>query len=442
MKMNVNSFRALTALMDRVRAFGSVFAETFAGKRNMYEVLGYRATVTYDDLAAKVLRQDIASRLLEADPKAMWHSPPVLKADDAFKDAWNDLVSRHKLWATLYRLDKLLGLGRYSILLMGLNDGKNLAQPADPRRKNEIIYLQVYSEQAATIDSLDLNQTSPRFGLPEVYVIKPNSGIHGLSSGITSAVPAAPMKVHHSRLLHIAENTLEDPLVGSPRMERIYNLLDDLLKTVGGTAEAHWLVANRGMQANIDPDLDLSPEDAAELSDEIEEYQHQQRRFIRTRGVEISNLGSDTPDPSGMFNVIMSLISGTSGIPQRILLGAEAGQLASEQDRANWAARVIERRSLFAEPSVLNPLIARLIQLQVLPIPGELSYLWPDAFLMSPLEEAQASAQKARTLANVAKALSDPTSSPITRDEGRVIIGLTKTTPIFDDTGDTQIVTD
>src|SRR5690606_33041328 len=126
--------------------------------------------------------------------------------------------------------------------------------------------------------------------------------------------------VHASRVVHIAENCLENNVFGSPRIERVYNLLDDLLKVVGGSAETYWLTGNRGIHIDIDKDMEMDPTDEKNLTDEVEEYQHQQRRFIRTRGGKVTNLGTDVADPTGVFNVLIAMLSGATGIPKRILI--------------------------------------------------------------------------------------------------------------------------
>ena len=163
-----------------------------------------------------------------------------------------------------------------------------------------------------------------------------------------------------------------------------------------------WLSGNRGLHADIDKEMDIDPADAAALSDEIEEWQHQLRRVIRTRGVKLNDLGGTVPNPKEIFEIIMSLLSGTTGIPRRILLGSEAGQLASEQDRANWAERIEERRVLHVNPHILDPTLELLQGVQLLP-EGDVEWDWPSAFIQNPLEQGQTMAQIARAVGNLSR---------------------------------------
>lgn len=116
-------------------------------------------------------------------------------------------------------------------------------------------------------------------------------------------------------------------------------------------------------------------------------------------------------------------------------MGSEAGQLASEQDRANWAERVGERREKFARTRTLTPFISRMVALGVLPEPGEWSLLWPNAFILGPLEAAQTSAQMARSAANLLKVLVEKPEF-IAVDEARQIVGFSDNSSILDDGSD------
>lgn len=422
-----------SALLQRIRALGGLLGTMFGGNRDLYTVFGYEKTLSYQHMFLKYARQDIATRIVEAEPRAVWSAPPLLTSSAAFQKAWETLITDHALFDKFYRVDKLCGLGRYAVLLVGYDDTADYSKPVKKGRNNKILYLQPYSEPNAIIKEWEDDVTSPHYGMPRTYELKVSSDDTTLISR-GSATTARPVKVltnlvvHRSRVLHMVENTLEDPVYGFPRLQRVYNLLDDLLKTTGGSAETFWLTSNRGMQFDIDKDMELQQGDADALSDEIDEYMHNLRRTIRTKGVKINNLGSDVADPRGTFNVLIALLSGATGIPQRILLGAEAGQLASEQDRANWAVRIAERRMLFAEPTVLRPFIKMQQENNALPSTTKLSFMWPDAFIQNPLERAQTSAQTARSLANVSKALSSEVPV-ITPEEGRGILGISGPAP-------------
>lgn len=427
-----------STMSERVRAFGGMFGNLFGGSRNLYAVFGYSPSVEYNQMLAKFDRQDIAARIVEAEPRATWSNPPDVQGNETFNTAWGKLVEELQIFEKFNRLDKLAGLGRYSVLVVGYDDGADMSKPVNASKERKILYVQPYSEVNAIIQEWEDNTADMRFGLPRMYEIRTtdqtNTGLASRIGGTSKpkqGITIKPFRVHHSRILHVAENALEDPVYGYPRLKRVFNLLDDLLKVVGGSSETFWLTSNRGLQVDVDKEMDFKEDDAEALSEEIDEYMHNLRRVIRTKGVNINNLGSEVADPRGPFGVIVALISGATGIPQRILLGSEAGQLASEQDRANWATRLEERRNLFAEPIILTRFIKMQQKNNALP-ESALAYEWPDAFRQNPLERSQTAAQKARALSNVSKAANDPIQV-ITIEEHRATLGIYGEVPVLPD---------
>ncbi len=469
---------ALSELLSRIKLAAGLGIQA-NGSRDLYDVFGWHKTPKYQDFIDKYRRQDIAVRVINAPVNGLWSDPPKITGDDTFNAAWNDLLARIPVFFNVQRLDKLAGLGRFAILVIGFDDRGKLEEQIVRKKDTKVLYMQPYGEGSVTIDSYDENPKSSRFGLPLIYEVDP--GTFDSNSGIRKVTKAQhKFKIHWSRVLHVAENILESPVFGSSRLEAVYNVLDDILKVTGGSAETYWLNANRGLHVNVDKDLDLDPEDAENLSEEMEEYQHNLRRIIRTRGVEVSPLGSDVADPTGTFDVQLSLLASCTGIPKRVLAGSEAGQLASQQDRANWSQRIEERITEYGQPIILIPLLRLLIDSGVLPSPLSLVIEWPDAFKMNPLERAQTSAQMARSAANLAKTLAtiqqinhnnavdsqetiisnpvpfggDGTSTTetlpalldskppklelLTEDECRRIIGFGKHQPVFDSKSDTS----
>lgn len=409
-EMRPSMLRTFSNWISRTQ-LGVLLGQTFGGKRDLYNIFGYPKNLTHQDLLAKFTRQDIAARIVELYAAGTWADPPSFnEAPTEFLDAWTALTRKQRIWTAFSRADRLCNLGEYALLLLGFDDSGDMSKPVKPGPSRRLLYVRPLSQASASIQQWDLDPRSERYGLPVMYKVsmKDNELRFALSAPAQASgmsVSTQDLLVHWSRVVHVVEDPLEDDVRGNPRLVRVYNLLDDLIKVTGGSAETFWLTANRGIQVDIDKEMNLDPEDAAQLAQMVEDYQHQQRRVLRTRGVKVNVLGSDVPNPEGAFLMLQTMIAGAAGIPRRILFGSEAGQLASEQDRASWARRLSERRSEFATPRVLIPFVVACQNAGVLPEHPveEMEVLWGDAFHLSPLEEAQTMAQTARAMVNMSR---------------------------------------
>ena len=419
----------------------------FGGKRDLYETFGWDRAITAEQMWSMYTRGGIARRLVHAYPDAVWGNPPTFdrkKTTTAWIDAWDSLVEDQNLWAIFHRLDRLSQLGQYAVLLIGTDDGQDLSRPLRESGSRKVLYLQPYSDRSAVITKWGTDPTKANFNLPEEYTIYPDlsdretRALGGALAGSHASPSRGSFRVHHSRVLHVTQSQLESDVFGAPLLWSVWNYLTDLMKVVGGSAESYWLTANRGMHANLDPEVDLEPEDEAALTEEIEEYQHGLRRFIRTRGVDVKSLGTDVADPKGPFEVLVTLIAGAYGVPRRVLLGSESGHNASTQDKGNWAEHVLEYRKLTAVPNFLRPFIKRMTQIGVLPVTSKAKKpveQWPDAYRLSPLEEGQRANQRATAAANLSNAISK-LPNIMGRQEGRTWLGLDP-----DDKGDEWEIT-
>lgn len=410
------------------RILGTLLGLAFNGARDLYQTFGYQRQLSYQDMLLRYSRQEIVSRIVNAYPDAIWTRQPDLLNNDDLDKAIAELNSSVSLWHYINRADRLAGIGKYAVLLLGFDDtqkSEDFAKPVTVGRSRKLLYVQVYGYDSAPIQSYDEDPKSASFGLPLTYQIKPSSN-DGSVVGAGNTMPTSrirgiqPFSVHRDRILHIADCSLDSDIYGYPIIERVFNRLDDLEKVIGGSAEMFFQNGRGGLHLNMDKDVKMTPADEVALSAEVDDYINNVQRVLRTRGLDVNVLKSEGVNPAPVFNVIMSVISVATGIPQRIFIGSEQGKLASEQDRANWAVRINERRMMYAEPRVLRPLINRLQQFKVLPS-GSYDVEWPEAFQLSPLERGQTAAQQARAATNMANTM---TKQPrlINRREARSIV--------------------
>ena len=389
---------------------------TFSGKRDLYETLGYRRDLRYEDYYERYLRGGIAARAIDAFPAATWRLPPVIREigkDDEtmaspFEAAWDALATRLRVWHQVARVDRLASIGHYAVLLLGLR-GQTVwdTEAQRVRGPEDVLYLNAYSEDHATILRLVNDDTSPLFGRPHIYNIDFSRRLSNTMMFDATLRPSlgnqygALVAVHASRVLHIAEHGIEDDIIGTPRLRAVWNYFDDLEKVAGGTAEMVWQDAKRRIILNLNSDATLNDPDA--LTAEVEEFTHELRNFLRVQGMEVTQLEGKIPDPSGNIDKLLDVIAGTIGMPKRKLVGSERGELASDQDEHNWATTIRERQQHHAEPLMLRALIDKLIALNALPVPrGGYTVEWPNLLAISEKERSEVALNWARTIATYA----------------------------------------
>ena len=392
------------SLAGRLGLAARAAGDTFDGRRNLDEALGYKKILTPVDYRYRYERGGIAGRIVDALPTATWRGDGELVEDEnpnvitPFEDAWFALTDRLHVWATLRRADILSGLGHYSVVLLGAPG--DLGIPLTAGTPEQLVYLTPIGEQQAGIEARDLviDPADPRFGQPTLYRILGLGG-DALAAVAQVTTPDASRRavdarpVHYTRILHLADETLDNGLYGSPKLRRVWNKLDDLDKVTGGGAEAFWLRAHRGLNLNLDKDVILGPEEKEDIKREVEEFEHSMRRNMRTRGVTLTELGSDVADFSNPADAILTQIAGATGIPKRILVGSEAGELASTQDRSNWRDQVTDRRHNYAGPFVVRVFVDRLIQYGFLPRPTTYDIRWPGIQFLDEIERAAVAVQ-------------------------------------------------
>ena len=388
----------LSAIVSRSILARSLQGVQYGGDRDIYQVLGYDSDPTFSHFYAQYLRQDIAAAIIDRPVLATWRGPVDLFESDDDEDTplekeYKELSKRLKLKSVFSRVDRLTGLGEYSVLFLGFSDVQNrdrLKEEVDASSNLQLLYIRPLSQPNATIATWENDPTNERYGLPNTYT---------LTIGAPGTDATETLIVHHTRIIHIAENCLEGQLTGIPRLKCVYNRLKDLEKLTGGSAEMFWRGARPGYQGNIDPDVGMDAEEKEKLREQLDEYDHNLRRFLMASGVDIKSLESQVADPSNHVDVQIQMISAATGIPKRILTGSERGELASTEDRDNWLEMIKSRREEFAEPLILYPFVDRLIEYGVLPEAAEkYSIGWRDLWSVSDKDKADLGKARAEAI--------------------------------------------
>lgn len=214
-------------------------------KRDIEKEFGHPEVITSEDFWQKFDRGDIANRVVSIYPEECFKEPPqIYETEDAdnnteFEKAFNALDDDVHILSILKRADTLSGVGRYGVILLGLQDGKTLDQPvagmpvdgaagaqgqpgpvvqpsrnatppppADPpkqptdaagtpapKKAMRLMYLRTFDESMVTIKSLEKDPQNPRFGQPLLYEITffdDNTGVSVTSGTNTIFGPVPP----------------------------------------------------------------------------------------------------------------------------------------------------------------------------------------------------------------------------------------------------------
>ncbi len=466
-------------------------------------------------------REAIAARVCEVVAREAWKVIPEVYEDDdpnlltPFEAAWADLPlslsptkSHFKteatqggtVWEYLRRLDEQCGIGRYGVLLLGIDDGRplweavegveeegavsgpqskgaldkekgtdpeyqwgweswggtgkaprkqynlnlrgaefgrqyvaNFAPPAGPpkptaapakaiprtddpyakpagptlpppfKSKTPLRYLRVFPEVVADIVRFETNRSSPRFGQPLEYLLTLNDPRFGDQySGI--GLTTNTVRVHWTRVIHLADNVGACEWAGTPRMQQVYNNLVGLQKLYCGSPEMYWRGAFPGLAIETHPqlggDVNINKQD---VKDKMEQYQNGLQRYLLLMGMSAKTLSPQVVDPTPQINAQIQGICMRLAIPQRVFMGSERGELASGQDDDNWNDRLGQRHKDFCTPKVVIPFVDRLISLGVLPPPQSeetgLKVEWPSLSVMPEDRKAAVALQQTQALA-------------------------------------------
>lgn len=338
-------------------------------------------------------RHAIAARVVEVFPKECWKSiPEIYEVEDAtveteFEKAWNEmslsLLGKSKfkqkkgnpIWEYMQRVDILSGIGYYGIIFLGLDDSLDLREPAVKRDGQRLLFMRAFDQYSVDIVQYDNEPKSERFGLPVMYSVEFSSPEEATGLGVQSVVKY----VHWSRVIHVADNLGSNEVFGVPRMKPVLNNILDLKKLYGGSAEMYWKGAFPGISIETHPHLGgASTVDTTKLKEAIQNYTNGLQRYLTLKGMAAKSLAPQVVDPSSQIETQIDAICIKLGIPKRIFMGSERGELASSQDGKAWSERLSQRQDTYLTPRVIAPFIDRLIDLGVLPEPTEYYINWPD----------------------------------------------------------------
>lgn len=400
--------------------------------RDIDRECGHPVEITTQQYGQAFERGDLAKRVVSIYPEESWQSAPEIyetenETETEFEKRWQEVQEKHHILQLLQRADVLSGIGRFGIILLGIDDGLDLREPItglDDRGENnsgeprELIYLRAFDERLIDSVKLETNPTSPRFGQPIEYTVKFDS--EWMNAGTTFTAPntrnTTSMVVHWHRIIHLTDNRTNSEIFGEPRLKVVYNRLLDLKKIAGASPEMFWKGGFPGLffgapletkdGRKVEVDIDSVKEEYAKYAEGL------QRILIGEGGVNATPIPVQLADPTAHAEVQFTLIAAAMAIPKRILMGSERGELASSQDKVAWNERLNRRREDYLSPFVIRPMLGRLMNIGILPKVETVFIDWSDLNTPSEQEKAEVAAKKTDAMAKYVASGMDALMSP------------------------------
>jgi hypothetical protein len=389
-------------------------------RRDIDHECGYpKGHVGVDEYQALYDWEAIAAKVVNILPDHSWKvQPGVFESEDEnetteFEEAFNLLGQQLHgeesfyqdqagsiLWEYLHHVDVLSGIGQYGVLFLAFDDEAELSEPAQPGTKanpRRLLFMRAFSEANATITKFETNRLSPRFGQPLEYRLKFSTPVDN-GDGVVSS---QDVKVHWSRIIHVADNVLSNEIFGTPRLKPVLRRILDLRKLYGGSAEMYWAGALPGWAFSTLPQLGGNAKiNVDQIRATMENYANSLQRFIAMAGMDVKSMAPQVVDPKTQIEVQLDAICIKIDVPKRIFMGSERGELASTQDKEEWNNRIHHRQVFHITPRIVVPFVNRLILLGVLPKPKGFSVHWPDLSAYSDDQIATVAVKKTNALAN------------------------------------------
>ena len=418
--------------MQRAREALAGFGSLDAKRPTAWAQYGYAVNPTFADMLQAYERHPAAHGAVHRLLDKCWQSLPRIKSPASDEETpWEQrtaaVLRSVNAWAKLRDLDRRNMVGRYAAVIYRVADGKSLREPLE--RASRLVDLVPLYEDQLQVTQWDGDTTSPTYGQPLMCQYKSRR----VTTGDNQGQPIEWADVHPSRVQILAEGSVGDMFDGVPMLRAGFNSLVDLEKISGGSGES--FLKNSARTLVFQYEKDTSVQAIGENGERVsvrQAHEEQARALNRNQDSSIvmqggtaSTLQTSTHDPEPSFVVAANLFSASVRIPFVILFGQQTGRLASDEDKADFAARAKSR-----QVNELTPMLEQFIRrMQAAGIidPGEFEIEWPD--VAAPSEQEKVELLKAYTAA-MREAFSAGVQGLFEADELRRVVGFE---PLQDD---------
>lgn len=372
-----NTYDIQMARYELAQSLGALDAKRPAA----WQQYGYPTDITFGHMLAAYERHPAAHGAVHRLLDKCWQELPRIKSPASDQETpWeqrvNAVLKSVSAWAKLRDFDRRNMIGRYAALIYRVADGKALREPLD-RAAWLVDLVPVYEDQI-TVTRWDADQESQTYGQPLMYQFKARRVTNG-----DQGQPVEQVDVHPSRVQILAEGSVGDMFDGVPLLRAGFNALVDLEKISGGSAESYLKNSARTLVFQYDKDTAVQAiGENGETTSVRQAHEEQARSLNRNQDASIvmqggtaSTLQTTTHDPKPSFEVAANLFAASVRLPFSILFGQQTGRLASDEDKADYAARAKARQQNELTP-MLEQFVRRMQAAGIIEA-GEFAIEWP-----------------------------------------------------------------
>jgi hypothetical protein len=260
----------------------------------------------------------------------------------------------------------------WSIVVLGFKDNAELAQPA--QNPTEIDHLAVYSPRAVTVQTEDEDAKSERFGLPVLYKIDRGKN--------------QTLRVHYTRVLHIATRLDEHPSAGVPVLEIVWDDMTVYRNMRWAAGQVYWRMP--GLMLFTLPKTYTTAEAQNFLTSLGDPNARTLIALPDDKKLEILGAQGKVLNPEEFTNPILRSISMGAGIPKTKLEGTEAGAVTgSEVNQREYYKYVSDQQKVYEDQTV-GALIDLLMEIGQVTPDVDYKITWANAFQLDIATEAAA----------------------------------------------------
>ena len=384
---------------EAVAGFGSLDTK----RPTSWSQYGYAVNPTFADMLQAYERHPAAHGAVHRLLDKCWQELPRIKSPASDEvTPWETrtaaVLRSVSAWAKLRDLDRRNMVGRYAAVIYRVADGKSLREPLE--RASLLVDLVPLYEDQLQVTQWDSDATSATYGQPLMCQYKSRRVTTGDDN---QGQPIEWADVHPSRVQILAEGSVGDMFDGVPMLRAGFNSLVDLEKISGGSGES--FLKNSARTLVFQYDRDTAVETLGENGEKVsvrQAHEQQASRLNRNQDSSIvmqggtaQTLQTSTHDPKPSFEVAANLFAASVRIPFTVLFGQQTGRLASDEDKADFAARAKSRQVNDLTP-MLEQFIRRMQAAGIIE-PGEFEIEWPD--VAAPSEREKVELLKAYTAA-------------------------------------------